>query len=77
MKCPVCGTEMESGTLHTQKYPGWTSGDDVPVFRKAHGTIQLRPKGDNPPSMWMNDPLPLYPETQICKACKIVIFQYE
>lgn len=69
MKCPKCGGEMESGTMYTQKYPFWTQQEKTPVLRFPKDMVRLKDPRDD--FLSHN-----FPGTMLCRACKIVVFQY-
>lgn len=75
MTCPVCGAEMESGTMYTEKYPYWTQQENLPVLRTPKDMVRFRPVGDDSAGGFAF-PFHDYPETMLCKACKTVVFRY-
>lgn len=76
MKCPECGKEMESGTMYTGKYPYWTQQENTPVFRTPKDMVLLREQGDDSTGHFDGFPFHEFPETMVCRTCKIVVFQY-
>ena len=73
MNCPKCGKEMESGNLHTQKYPFWTR-QELRFFRGPTDQVDLGPLDDDDTSMWTRDPFPTFSGAMLCRGCGLVTF---
>lgn len=76
MNCPKCGKEMESGTMYTGKYPYWTQQEKPPVFRAPKDMVLLREPGDDSTGRFDELPFHGFPETMLCRICKVVVFPY-
>ena len=76
MNCPRCGGELESGTLYTEKHPYWTRQKKLPVFRAPKDAVRLREPGDDSAGSFDAFPFHAFPETMLCRSCKLVVVQY-
>ena len=73
MNCPKCGKEMLRGSMHTQKSPFWTQ-QKLRFFKGPTDKIELGPIGDDTTSVFTRNPFPKFPDTEICRACGLVVF---
>ena len=73
MNCPNCGGEMESGNLHTQKYPFWTQ-QELGFFRGPSDKVEIGPLDDDEASMFTRDPFPIFPSAMLCRKCGMICF---
>ena len=74
MNCPGCGKAMEKGFMHMQKYPFWTQ-QELRFFKNPTDTVYLGPIGDDTTSVFTRDPVPEFPDTMICRDCRLVVFR--
>ena len=73
MNCPHCGTKMEQGHLHTEKYPFWTQ-QELRFFRAPSDVVEIGPLGDDTTSVFTRDPFPTFRDAYLCRACGMVAF---
>ena len=78
MNCPICGKEMENGSVYSPRgYLAWTP-ERAPLknFQRPKDAIRLCPPGDHAPSPLSPEALsslPRYSGT-FCRSCGMVIF---